>query len=106
MSQLLKLSGPSWRPIYRCQLLQDDFTQPDRITLAALRVLDDLPCNYLRERVSPPLKAQSGQDVFASLRPSTWTTELNRAVLIHLLWQPCLYLGNSLAPRNPRCPHP
>jgi hypothetical protein len=46
MSQLFRLAARA------LQLLQDALTQSNAITLAALRVLDDLSCNHLRKRVS------------------------------------------------------
>jgi hypothetical protein len=113
MSQLLTLSGPGpWRPICGSQLLQDDLTQPDWVTLAALRVLDDLPCNHLSERVSPPLQAQSSQDIFIRCRESLHSVRVERtrgehAVKGHRATAEAFavptvpYLGNAMTTRNP-----
>src|ERR1700730_10938431 len=61
------------------QLLHDTLTQSDGITLAALRMLDDLPCNHLRKRVSPPLQAQSSEDVFIRCRESLHSVRVERS---------------------------
>jgi hypothetical protein len=65
------------------QLLQDTLTQSDGITLAALRMLDDLPCNHLRKRVSPPLQAQSSEDVFIRCRESLHSVRVERSLGEH-----------------------
>src|SRR3984893_3702450 len=65
------------------QILQDALTQSNVITLAALRVLDDLSCNHLRKRVSPPLEAQSSEDIFIRGREGLHNGQVERSLGEH-----------------------
>src|ERR1700720_4790435 len=65
------------------QFLQDALTQSNVITLAALRVLDDLSCNHLRKRVSPPLQAQSSEDIFIRGREGLHSCQVERSLGEH-----------------------